>query len=46
MVVDVLLALKGEQDASKQGIRLSARDYYVPVDGEVGLRRLRRTNYA
>lgn len=37
MVVDVLLALKGEQDASKQGTRLSARDYYVPVDGEGGV---------
>ncbi|KAF8852838.1 hypothetical protein BDZ45DRAFT_762900 [Acephala macrosclerotiorum] len=35
MVVDVLMALKGDRDGSQgQGARLGVRDYYVSVDGE------------
>ncbi|CZR61820.1 uncharacterized protein PAC_11717 [Phialocephala subalpina] len=34
MVVDVLMALKGDRDGG-QCQRLGAKDYYVPIDGEV-----------
>ncbi len=35
MVLDVLVALKGDRDGGQeQGARLGAREYYVSVDGE------------